>query len=119
MALSAHVVPRLHFPSTSCSSRSYPPISCVFSPSEAISSLHDSNSTPHNLGPPLAVFPLDPLLDATPSSPLLPYLMMPSITSSPSLASRASTPALPLAALPRSEERRVGKESRSRWWPYH
>src|SRR5579885_3905394 len=28
-------------------------------------------------------------------------------------------PALPSWRQPRSEERRVGKECRARWWPYH
>src|SRR5438876_3425693 len=35
--------------------------------------------------------------------------------------SKCSPGRVPVAAsrLPRSEERRVGKECRSRWWPYH
>src|SRR5262249_59061425 len=35
------------------------------------------------------------------------------------LAAVVRTPAVSTRSLSRSEERRVGKECRSRWWPYH
>src|ERR1035438_3603885 len=49
---------------------------------------------------------------------LLPPCMTP--TCSPVSASFSLTPRLPIPNIaPRSEERRVGKECRSRWSPYH